>query len=62
MDLVEYPDREMLMLDLADKLAGELNSCLQRHEHASFSVPGGSTRATDLALRNPTTPAERSQP
>jgi len=43
MDFVEYPDREMLMLTLADKMAGELNSCLRRHDHASFAVPGGST-------------------
>ena len=43
MNLVEYPDREMMMIDLADKLASELNSCLMRHEHASFAVPGGTT-------------------
>ena len=43
MELVEYPDREMMMLTLADRMAGELNSCLMRHEHASFAVPGGST-------------------
>ncbi|MDJ1009628.1 MAG: 6-phosphogluconolactonase [Paracoccaceae bacterium] len=43
MKLVEYPDREMMMMDLANTLAGELNSCLMRHDHASFAVPGGST-------------------
>ena len=41
--LIEYPDREMMMIDLANVLAGELNSCLMRHDHASFAVPGGMT-------------------
>lgn len=41
--LVEYPDRDMMMLDLADTLAGELADCLRRHESASFCVPGGTT-------------------
>lgn len=45
MRFVEYPDREMMMIDLANTLAGALNSCLMRHEHASFAVPGGSTPA-----------------
>ena len=43
MELIEYPDAEMMMLDIADKLAGELRSCLMRHEWASFAVPGGTT-------------------
>lgn len=41
--LVEYPDRDVLMLDLADTLTGELADCLRRHEAASFCVPGGTT-------------------
>lgn len=45
MSFQEYPDREMMMISLANTLAGELNSCLMRHEHASFAVPGGSTPA-----------------
>lgn len=45
MRLVEYPDREMMMIDLANKLAGELNSTLQRHDSATFCVPGGTTPA-----------------
>ncbi len=40
---VEYPDRDLMMLDLADRLAGELADCLRRHESASFCVPGGTT-------------------
>lgn len=43
MKFVEYPDRDMMVMDLADILASELKSCLLTHEKASFSVPGGST-------------------
>ncbi len=43
MNIVEYPDRDMMMLDLADKLTAELADCLRRHESATFCVPGGST-------------------
>jgi 6-phosphogluconolactonase len=41
--LVEYPDAEMMMMDLANRIAGELNSHLQRHDFASLAVPGGTT-------------------
>jgi 6-phosphogluconolactonase len=43
MKLIEYADREMLMIDLAQQLAGELKACLMTHDHASFAVPGGTT-------------------
>ncbi len=43
MNLIEYPDRDLLMLDLADLLTSELADCLRRHETATFSVPGGTT-------------------
>ena len=43
MRFVEYADREMLAIDLANVLAGELENCLFNHEHASLAVPGGST-------------------
>ena len=43
MNLIEYPDREMMMLSLADKLAGQLAAFLRRNERVSFSVPGGTT-------------------
>lgn len=43
MRLIEYPDLEMMMIDLANQLAGELNSHLMRHDFASFAVPGGTT-------------------
>ncbi|MDH3262584.1 MAG: 6-phosphogluconolactonase [Paracoccaceae bacterium] len=43
MKFVEYPDRELLMMDLADQLASELKSCLLTHDSATFCVPGGTT-------------------
>ena len=43
MDFVEYPDAEMMLMDLANTLAGELESCLLNHDRASFAVPGGTT-------------------
>ena len=43
MELIEYPDREMMFIDLANHLAGELGDCLRRHDGASFAVPGGTT-------------------
>lgn len=43
MELIEYPDREMMFVALANRLAGELGDCLRRHDHASFAVPGGTT-------------------
>jgi len=43
MDLREYPDREMLMLGLADRLAGQLADIVRRTGHATLSVPGGTT-------------------
>lgn len=43
MNIVEYADRDMLAIDLANVLAGELENCLLTHDHASFAVPGGTT-------------------
>lgn len=43
MRLQEYPDREMMAVELAQEIAGELNTCLMTHEHASLAVPGGGT-------------------
>ena len=43
MNLVEYPDREMLAIDLANQLAGELRMHLQANDTASLAVPGGTT-------------------
>jgi 6-phosphogluconolactonase len=43
MNLIEYPDRELMMLDIANRLAGELGEFLRRDGRASFCVPGGTT-------------------
>jgi len=43
MKLIEYPDREMMMIDLANKLAGELAGYLTHSDKACLAVPGGST-------------------
>lgn len=43
MNLIEYADRDMMMLDLADKLASELSSMLDHEERVSLAVPGGTT-------------------
>ena len=43
MNIVEYPDSEAMMLDLADKLTSELADTLRRKDSATFCVPGGST-------------------
>ena len=43
MKFSEYPDREMMMLGLANILAGELADFVRRDGHASFCVPGGTT-------------------
>jgi 6-phosphogluconolactonase len=40
---IEYPDRDMMMIDLASKIAGELGSALRGNDHASLCVPGGTT-------------------
>ena len=38
-----YPDREMMMLSLADIIAGQLGDFLRAQGHATFCVPGGTT-------------------
>jgi 6-phosphogluconolactonase len=43
MELREYPDRDMLFMQLADRIAGELKETLLTHDRASLCVPGGST-------------------
>jgi 6-phosphogluconolactonase len=43
MKFVAYPDREMLMLALADVIASELAETLNAQGRASLSVPGGTT-------------------
>jgi 6-phosphogluconolactonase len=43
MKIEEYPDRDMLMIDLANHLAGEINAAIMVNDSATFAVPGGST-------------------
>lgn len=50
MNLIEYPDRDMLAMGLADALAGVLRSCLALHDHASLCVPGGSSPGETFSL------------
>ncbi len=43
MELLEYPDSELMMMQVADRLVGEISKCLAGHDHVSLAVPGGST-------------------
>ena len=43
MELIEYPDRDLLMLGLADRLTSALAEALRHHDRVSFTVPGGTT-------------------
>lgn len=43
MKIVEYTDSEILWMDLADTIAGELNRGLMTHDRVSLAVPGGTT-------------------
>lgn len=60
MEIVEYPDSDLMMIHLAEHLADELSDFTTRHGAASFAVPGGSTpgplfdalSAMDLAWEN----------
>ena len=45
LEFVEYPDREMLALSLANKIAGQLAQHLRVNDRASLCVPGGTTPA-----------------
>ncbi|WP_425046346.1 6-phosphogluconolactonase [Primorskyibacter sp. S87] len=43
MKIIDYPDREMLAIDVANQLAGDLEKALFNHETVSLAVPGGTT-------------------
>lgn len=43
MDFKDYPDSEMMMSDLANVLAGEIENMLLANDTASLAVPGGTT-------------------
>lgn len=43
MKFIEYPDRDLMMIDLADRLSSELKNTLLTQERATLCVPGGTT-------------------
>ena len=43
MNIIDYADREMLAINLANVLAGQLRAALDHEERALLVVPGGST-------------------
>ncbi len=43
MEFHEYPDREMMMLRLAQRISSELGESLRANGRATLSVPGGTT-------------------
>ncbi|WP_170759767.1 6-phosphogluconolactonase [Ruegeria lacuscaerulensis] len=43
MNILEYADRDMLAIDVANVLAGDLESALLHHDIVSLAVPGGTT-------------------
>lgn len=43
MELIDYPDREMMMLRVAQTIASELGQSLRAEGRATLSVPGGTT-------------------
>lgn len=43
MDFIEYPDREMLALSLADRIASQLGQYLRASERGTLCVPGGTS-------------------
>ncbi len=43
MEFCEYADRELLAMDLANRIAGELNAALKHEERVLLAVPGGTS-------------------
>lgn len=43
MKIIDYPDRDMAAMHVADALAGELDNALFHHDRVSLAVPGGTT-------------------
>jgi 6-phosphogluconolactonase len=43
MNFKAYPDRDMLMIGLADRIASQLREAIRNGGHATLSVPGGTT-------------------
>ncbi len=43
MELIEYPDAEMMMMNLGNTLAGEVRQALAQQDTVTIAVPGGTT-------------------
>ena len=43
MEFIEYPDVEALMINLANRIAGELRQALTQNDRVTLAVPGGTT-------------------
>ncbi|MEM9902917.1 MAG: 6-phosphogluconolactonase [Pseudomonadota bacterium] len=43
MNLIEYPDADLMVMDVADSLSSDLKSALLTHDAVTFAVPGGTT-------------------
>ena len=43
MEIIDYPDAELMMIDLANRIAGDLRQALARGGRAALAVPGGTT-------------------
>jgi 6-phosphogluconolactonase len=43
MNFKSYPDRDMMMIGLADRIATQLREAIRNDGHATISVPGGTT-------------------
>lgn len=43
MEFIAYPDSEMMMIELANRLAGDLRQALASSDRVSLAVPGGTT-------------------
>ncbi|MDA7424586.1 6-phosphogluconolactonase [Thalassococcus lentus] len=42
-EFIEYPDREMLVIDLANQIAGDLRALLRHEDRVALAVPGGTS-------------------
>lgn len=43
MKFIEYPDRDLMMISVADRISSELKNTLLAHDRATLCVPGGTT-------------------
>ena len=43
MEFIDYPDTDLMMLSLADRIAGQLRQALAAQDRVSLAVPGGTT-------------------